>query len=226
MPRLGITKKFIVIVLISLVGFCVYWFWPQSSVSTIVDEGQHINQETRKVIEESNAKSQIKTRYIIYNETDVPLSSKAQFLTLDQKQDVFYVLMKPLGNNLFRDINSTSYVQASPTLETKLVDKHPNLTNIIGPSIYGQNYDEAVIKSYKQLRIATRFVEDEAHKNHYDSIIKILFVLFVILSFVAVLLSIFTNDDDDHNDDSSNDENNMLATTNMMLASTIITNMH
>lgn len=209
-----------------MIGFCAYWFWPQPSIQSITDEGQHVSQETRQIIDEDNAKNQIKTQYIIYNETDVPLLSKAQSLTLDQKQDVFYVFMKPLSDNLFRDINSTSYVQASPTLETKLVDKHPNLTNIIGPSIYGQNYDEAVIKSNKQLRIATRFVEDKAHKNHDDSIVKVLFVLFVILLFVAVLLSIFTNDDDGHNDDSSNDENNMLATTNMMLASTIINNMH
>lgn len=226
MSRLGMTKKLIVIVLISLVGFCAYWFWPQPLIQSIIDEGQHVSQETRQIIDEDNAKNQIKTQYIIYDDTDVPLLSKAQSLTLDQKQDVFYVLMKPLSDNLFRDINSTSYVQASPTLEKKLIDKHPNLTNIVGPSIYGQNYDEAVIKANKQLRITTRFVEDKAHKNHDDSIVKVLFVLFILLSLVAVLLSIFTNDDDDHNDDSSNDENNMLATTNMMLTNTIITNMH
>ena len=209
-----------------IISFCTYWFWPQPSIQSIIDEGQHVSQETRQIIDEDNAKNQIKTRYIIYDDADVPLLSKAQSLTLDQKQDVFYVLMKPLSDNLFRDINSTSYVQASPTLEKKLIDKHPNLTNIVGPSIYGQNYDEAVIKANKQLRITTRFVEDEAHKNHYDFITKTLIVLFIILLFVAVLLSVFINDDDDHNDDSSNDENNMLATTNMMLTNTIITNMH
>lgn len=220
-------KKFLLIIPILVIGFCAYWFWPQPSIQSIMDEGQHVSQETRQIIDEDNAKNQIKTRYIIYDDADAPLSSKAQSLTLDQKQDVFYILMKPLSDNLFRDINSTSYVQASPTLETKLVDKHPNLTNIVGPYIYGQNYDEAVIKANEQLRITTRFVDSKDHKNSYDSIIKVLFVLLIILSLIVILLSIFVDgDDDNHNDDSSNSENNMLATTNMMLASTIINNMH
>lgn len=86
MSRLATNKKFIIIIaLILIIGFCIYWFWPQTSNSVIVDDGQHINQETRKIIEESNAKNQIKTQYVIYNDADVSLSSKAQSLVLDQK---------------------------------------------------------------------------------------------------------------------------------------------
>lgn len=223
MPRLAKNKKFIIIALISIIGFGIYWFWPQTSNSVIVDEGQHINQDTRRIIEESNAKSKIKTRYIIYNDADVSLPHKAQSLVLDQKQDVFYVLIKPLSDKLFRDIGDTSYVQASPTLETKLIDKHPNLTNIIGPYIYGQNYNEAVIKTNEQLRITTRFVEDKDHQNYYGLIIKTLFVIFISLSFVTILLSIFTNGGDD---DSSGGNAALIAANSALTNSVIISNMH
>lgn len=224
MSRLATNKKFIIIIaLILIIGFCLYWFWPQTSNSVIVDDGQHINQETRKIIEESNAKNQIKTQYVIYNDADVSLSSKAQSLVLDQKQDVFYVLMKPLSDKLFRDIGDTSYVQASPTLETKLIDKHPNLTNIIGPYIYGRNYNDAVIKANEQLRITTRFVEDKDHQNYYGLIIKTLFVIFISLSFVTILLSIFTNGGDD---DSSGGNAALIAANSALTNSVIISNMH
>lgn len=224
MSRLAKNKKFIIIIaLISIIGFGIYWFWPQTSNSVIVDDGQHINQETRKIIEESNAKSKIKTRYIIYNDADVSLPHKAQSLVLDQKQDVFYVLIKPLSDKLFRDIGDTSYVQASPTLETKLIDKHPNLTNIIGPYIYGQNYNEAVVKANEQLHMTTRFVEDKDHQNYYDSIIKTLFVIFISLSFVTILLSIFTNDG---GDDSSGGNAALIAANSALTNSVIISNMH
>lgn len=224
MSRLATNKKFIIIIaLILIIGFCIYWFWPQTSNSVIVDEGQHINQDTRRIIEESNAKSKIKTRYIIYNDADVSLPHKAQSLVLDQKQDVFYVLIKPLSDKLFRDIGDTSYVQASPTLETKLIDKHPNLTNIIGPYIYGQNYNEAVVKANEQLHMTTRFVEDKDHQNYYDSIIKTLFVIFISLSFVTILLSIFTNGGDD---DSSGGNAALIAANSALTNSVIISNMH
>lgn len=224
MPRLAKNKKFIIIALISIIGFGIYWFWPQTSNSVIFDEGQHINQDTRRIIEESNAKSKIKTRYIIYNDADVSLPHKAQSLVLDQKQDVFYVLIKPLSDKLFRDIGDTSYVQASPTLETKLIDKHPNLTNIIGPYIYGQNYNEAVVKANEQLHMTTRFVEDKDHQNYYDSIIKTLFVIFISLSFVTILLSIFTNGGDDG--DSSGGHAALIAANSALTNSVIISNMH
>ena len=224
MPRLAKNKKFIIIALISIIGFGIYWFWPQTSNSVIVDEGQHINQDTRRIIDDDNSKNQIKTRYIIYNDADISLSHKAQSLVLDQKQDVFYVLMKPLSDKLFRDIGDTSYIQASPTLETKLIDKHPNLTNIIGPYIYGQNYNEAVIKSNEQLRMTTRFIEDKDHNNHYDSIIKTLFVIFISLSFVTILLSIFTNGGGD--DDSSGGNVALIAANSALTNSVIISNMH
>ena len=223
MPRLAKNKKFIIIALISIIGFGIYWFWPQTSNSVIVDEGQHINQDTRRIIEESNAKSKIKTRYIIYNDADVSLPHKAQSLVLDQKQDVFYVLIKPLSDKLFRDIGDTSYVQASPTLETKLIDKHPNLTNIIGPYIYGQNYNEAVVKANEQLHITTRFVEDKDHQNYYGLIINTLFVIFISLSFVTILLSIFTNGG---GDDSSGGNAALIAANSALTNSVIISNMH
>ena len=225
MSRLAKNKKFIIIIaLISIIGFGIYWFWPQTSNSVIVDEGQHINQDTRRIIDDDNSKNQIKTRYIIYNDADVSLPHKAQSLVLDQKQDVFYVLMKPLSDKLFRDIGDTSYVQASPTLETKLIDKHPNLTNIIGPYIYGRNYNDAVIKANEQLRMTTRFIEDKDHNNHYDSIIKTLFVIFISLSLVTILLSIFTNGGDDG--DSSGGHAALIAANSALTNSVIISNMH
>lgn len=225
MSRLATNKKFIIIIaLILIIGFGIYWFWPQTSNSVIVDDGQHINQDTRRIIDDDNSKNQIKTRYIIYNDADISLSHKAQSLVLDQKQDVFYVLMKPLSDKLFRDIGDTSYIQASPTLETKLIDKHPNLTNIIGPYIYGQNYNEAVIKSNDQLRMTTRFIEDKDHNNHYDSIIKTLFVIFISLSLVTILLSIFINGGDDG--DSSGGHAALIAANSALTNSVIISNMH
>lgn len=131
--------------------------------------------------------------------------------------------MKPLSDKLFRDIGDTSYVQASPTLETKLIDKHPNLTNIIGPYIYGRNYNDAVIKANEQLRITTRFVEDKDHQNYYGLIIKTLFVIFISLSFVTILLSIFTNGGDD---DSSGGNAALIAANSALTNSVIISNMH
>lgn len=224
MSRLAKNKKFIIIIaLISIIGFGIYWFWPHTSTPVIIDEGQHINQDTRRIIDDDNSKNQIKTRYIIYNDADVSLPHKAQSLVLDQKQDVFYVFMKPLSDKLFRDIGDTSYVQASPTLETKLIDKHPNLTNIIGPYIYGQNYNEAVVKANEQLHMTTRFVEDKDHQNYYDSIIKTLFVIFISLSFVTILLSIFTNGGDD---DSSGGNAALIAANSALTNSVIISNMH
>ncbi len=225
MTKLIKNKKFIISLFIIIIGFCVYWFWPQPQIQSIIDEGQHINQETRKIIEEDNAKNQIKTQYIVYNETDVSLSTKAQSLALDQKQDIFYVLIKPLNPHPFQDYESTSYVQASPTLESKLIDKHPNLTNSIGSYIYGKNYDKAVIEANKQLRITTRFVEHKEPQNLYDFIVNVLMVIFISLVIITIVLSIFTDDGDD-NDDSSNN-NAALTTTNIsMLNSTIINNMN
>lgn len=217
-------KKFLFVISILVIGFGICWFWPRSSNPAIIDEGQHVNQDTRRIIDDDNSKNQIKTRYIIYNNADISLSHKAQSLVLDQKQDVFYVLMKPLSDKLFRDIGDTSYIQASPTLETKLIDKHPNLTNTIGPYIYGQNYNEAVIKSNEQLRMTTRFIEDKDHNNHYDSIIKTLFVIFISLSFVTILLSIFTNGGGD--DDSSGGNVALIAANSALTNSVIISNMH
>lgn len=217
-------KKFLFVISILVIGFGICWFWPRSSNPAIIDEGQHVNQDTRRIIDDDNSKNQIKTRYIIYNNADISLSHKAQSLVLDQKQDVFYVLMKPLSDKLFRDIGDTSYIQASPTLETKLIDKHPNLTNTIGPYIYGQNYNEAVIKSNEQLRMTTRFIEDKDHNNHYDSIIKTLFVIFISLSLVTILLSIFTNGGDDG--DSSGSHAALIAANSALTNSVIISNMH
>ena len=217
-------KKFLFVISILVIGFGICWFWPRSSNPAIIDEGQHVNQDTRRIIDDDNSKNQIKTRYIIYNDADISLSHKAQSLVLDQKQDVFYVLMKPLSDKLFRDIGDTSYIQASPTLETKLIDKHPNLTNIIGPYIYGQNYNEAVVKANEQLHITTRFVEDKDHQNYYGLIINTLFVIFISLSFVTILLSIFTNGGGD--DDSSGGNVALIAANSALTNSVIISNMH
>lgn len=129
-----------------------------------------------------------------------------------------------MSDKLFRDIGDTSYVQASPTLETKLIDKHPNLTNIIGPYIYGQNYNEAVVKANEQLHITTRFVEDKDHQNYYGLIINTLFVIFISLSFVTILLSIFTNGGGD--DDSSGGNVALIAANSALTNSVIISNMH
>ena len=129
-------KKFLFIVPILIIGFLIYWFWPQPTIPSIIDEGQHISQETRKLIEKDNAENKIKIQYLFYNETDERLSDKAKSLELDQKHDVFYVLMKPLNDNPFKDYSETYYVQASPSLAKKLVDDHPDLTYFVGPYMY------------------------------------------------------------------------------------------
>ena len=82
-------KKFLFVISILVIGFGICWFWPRSSNPAIIDEGQHVNQDTRRIIDDDNSKNQIKTRYIIYNNADISLSHKAQSLVLDQKQDVF-----------------------------------------------------------------------------------------------------------------------------------------
>lgn len=219
-------KKFLFVIPILVIGFLIYWFWPQPTIPSIIDEGQHINQETRQIIEKSNVENEIKIQYLFYNETDEPLSSKAKSLELDQKHDVFYVLMKPLDNNPFHDYSETSYIQASPSLEKKLVDNHPNLTNIVGPYMYGKNYDDAVLKINERLRTTIYFLDHEGHTNHYDVVMKTLYTIIIILIIIKILLWIFIDDDDNHDGDSSNGEDEMLATTNAMLASTIINHMH
>lgn len=85
-------RKFLFIIPILIVSFLVYWFWPQPTIPSIIDEGHHISQKTRQYIERANAKNKIKIQYLFYNETNEPLSTKAQSLELDQKHDVFYVL--------------------------------------------------------------------------------------------------------------------------------------
>ena len=217
-------KKFLFIIPILIVGFLVYWFWPQPTIPSIIDEGQHISQETRKYIERANAKNKIKIQYLFYNETNEPLSTKAQSLELDQRHDVFYVLMKPLNDNRFHYYSETSYIQASPSLEKKLVDDHPNLANIVGPYMYGNDYDKAILKVDERLRSTIYFISDEGYANQYDVAIKALYTIFIILIILKILLSIFINDDDDHDGGSSNGEDEMLATTNAMLASTITIN--
>ena len=219
-------KKFLFIIPILVIGFGLYWLWPQPSIPAIIDEGQHISQETHQIIEKSNAENKIKIQYLFCNETNESLSDKAKSLELDQKHDVFYVLMKPSDNNPFRNYSDTSYIQASPSLEKKLVDDHPNMTNIVGPYIYGKNYDMAVLKVNERLRTTTYFLDHEGHINYYDIGIKTLYILFIILIIVKILLSMFIDDDDDNDDGSSHGENEMLATTNIMLASTIINHMH
>ena len=206
-------RKFLFIIPILIVSFLVYWFWPQPTIPSIIDEGHHISQKTRQYIERANAKNKIKIQYLFYNETNEPLSTKAQSLELDQKHDVFYVLMKPLNDNQFYDYSETS----SPSLEKKLVDGHPNLTNIVGPYMYGKDYDTAILKVDERLRTTIK-----GYINQYDVVITTLCTIFIVLIILKILLSIFINDDDDHDGGSSNGEDEMLATTNAMLASTVI----
>ena len=220
-------KKFLFVIPILVIGFLIYWFWPQPTIPSVIDEGQHISQKTRQIIEKSNDENEIKIQYLFYNETDEPLSDKAKSLELDQKHDVFYVLMKPLKGDQFHDYSETSYVQASPSLEKKLVDNHPNLTNIVGPYMYGKNYDDAVLKINERLRTTIYFLGHEGHTNHYDVVMKTVYTIIIILIIIKILLWIFIDDDgDNHGDGSSNGEDEMLATTNAMLASTIINHMH
>ena len=110
-------NKFLFIIPILVIGFGLYWLWPRPSIPAIIDEGQHIGQETHQIIEKSNAENKIKIQYLVYNETNESLSDKAKSLELDQKHDVFYVLMKPSDDNPFRNYSDTSYIQASPSLE-------------------------------------------------------------------------------------------------------------
>lgn len=210
-------KKFLFIIPILIVSFLVYWFWPQPTIPSIIDEGHHISQKTRKYIERANAKNKIKIQYLFYNETNELLPTKAQSLELDQKHDVFYVLIKPLNDNQFYDYSETSYVQASPSLEKKLVDTHPNLTSIVGPYMYGKDYDTAILKIEERLRTTIK-----GYTNQYNVVITTLCTIFIILIILKILLSIFINEDDNHDGNSSNGEDEMLATTNAMLASTII----
>lgn len=219
-------NKFLFVIPILVIGFLIYWFWPQPTIPSVIDEGQHISQETRQIIEKSNVENEIKIQYLFYNETDEPLSNKAKSLELDQKHDVFYVLMKPLNDNPSHDYSETSYVQASPSLEKKLVDNHPNLTNIVGPYMYGENYDDAVLKINERLRTTIYFLDHGGHTNHYDVVMKTLYTIIIILIIIKILLWIFIDDDDNHDGGSSNGEGEMLATTNAMLASTIINHMH
>lgn len=95
---------------------------------------------------------------------------------MDQKHDVFYVLMKPLNDNQFYDYSETSYVQASPSLEKKLVDGHPNLTNIVGPYMYGKDYDTAILKVDERLRTTIK-----GYINQYDVVITTLCTIFIVL---------------------------------------------
>jgi len=220
-------NKFLFVIPILVIGFLIYWFWPQPTIPSVIDEGQHISQETRQIIEKGNAENNIKIQYLFYNETDEPLSNKAKSLELDQKHDVFYVLMKPLDDNPSHDYSETSYVQASPSLEKKLVDNHPNLTNIVGPYMYGKNYNDAVLKINERVRTTIYFLDHEGHTNHYDVVMKTLYTIIIILIIIKILLWIFIDDDgDNHDGGSSNGEGEMLATTNAMLASTIINHMH
>lgn len=217
-------KKFLFIIPILVIGFLIYWFWPQPTTPSIIDEGQHISQETRKLIEKDNAENKIKIQYLFYNETDEQLSDKAKSLELDQKHDVFYVLMKPLNDNPFKDYSETYYVQASPSLEKKLIDYHPDLTYFVGPYMYGKNYDGAVLNVHKQLRSPLYFASNKNYTNPYNIAIAIVYAIFIILVIIKILVLIFDDDDDNHGGGLSDDEAAMLATTSAMLASSVVIN--
>ena len=216
-------KKFLFIIPILVIGFLIYWFWPQPTIPSIIDEGQHISQETRQIIEKDNAENKIKIQYLFYNETDEQLSDKAKSLELDQKHDVFYVLMKPLNDNSFHVYSDTYYVQASPSLEKKLVDDHPDLTDIVGPYMYGKNYDGAVLTVNKQLRSPLYFAS-KSYTNPYGIVLAIVYIIFIILVIIKILVVIFDDDDDNHGGGLSDDEAAMLATTSAMLASSVVIN--
>lgn len=217
-------KKFLFIIPIIVIGFLIYWFWPQPTILSIIDEGQHISQETRKLIEKDNAENKIKIQYLFYNETDERLSDKAKSLELDQKHDVFYVLMKPLNDKPFKDYSETYYVQASPSLEKKLVDDHPDLTYFVGPYMYGKNYDGAVLEVNSLLRSPLYFYSNKNYTNPYDIAIAIVYIIFIILVIIKILVLIFDDDDDNHGGGLSDDEAAMLATTSAMLASSVVIN--
>ena len=217
-------KKFLFIVPILIIGFLIYWFWPQPTIPSIIDEGQHISQETRQIIEKSNDENKIKIQYLFYNETDERLSDKAKSLELDQKHDVFYVLMKPLNDNPFKDYSETYYVQASPSLAKKLVDDHPDLTYFVGPYMYGKNYDGAVLEVNSLLRSPLYFYSNKNYTNPYDIAIAIVYIIFIILVIIKILVLIFDDNDDNHGGGLSDDEVAMLATTNAMLASSVVIN--
>lgn len=221
-------KKFLFIVPILIIGFLIYWFWPQPTIPSIIDEGQHINQETRKIIEKDNAENKIKIQYLFYNETNEPLENKAKSLKLDQKHDVFYVLMKPLNDNPFKDYSETYYVQASPSLAKKLVDDHPDLTYFVGPYMYGKNYDGAVLEVNSLLRSPLYFYSNKNYTNPYDIAIAIVYIIFIILVIIKILVLIFDDDDDNHGGGLSDDEATMLATTTtaMLSSSVVINNSH
>lgn len=222
-------KKFLFIIPILIIGFLIYWFWPQPTIPSIIDEGQHISQETRKIIEKDNAENKIKIQYLFYNETNERLSDKAKSLELDQKHDVFYVLMKPLNDNPFKDYSETYYVQASPSLKKKLVDDHPDLTYFVGPYMYGKNYDRAVLEVNSLLRSPLYFYSKKNYTNPYDIATAIVYILFIILVIILVIIKILVlifddDDDDDHSGGLSDDEATMLATTSTMLASSVVIN--
>ena len=217
-------KKFLFIIPILIIGFLIYWFWPQPTIPSIIDEGQHISQETRKIIEKDNAENKIKIQYLFYNETNEPLENKAKSLKLDQKHDVFYVLMKPLNDNPFKDYSETYYVQASPSLAKKLVDDHPDLTYFVGPYMYGKNYDGAVLEVNSLLRSPLYFYSNKNYINPYDISIAIVYIIFIILVIIKILVLIFDDNDDNHGGGLSDDEAAMLATTNAMLTNSVIIN--
>lgn len=217
-------KKFLFIIPILVIGFLIYWFWPQPTILSIIDEGQHISQETRQIIEKSNDENEIKIQYLFYNETDEQLSDKAKSLELDQKHDVFYVLMKPLNDGSFHVYSDTYYVQASPSLEKKLVDDHPDLTYFVGPYMYGKNYDGAVLEVNSLLRSPLYFYSNKNYTNPYNIAIAIVYIIFIILVIIKILVLIFDDDDNDHGGGLSDDEAAMLATTNAMLANSVIIN--
>lgn len=217
-------KKFLFIIPILVIGFLIYWFWPQPTILSIIDEGQHISQETRQIIEKSNDENEIKIQYLFYNETDEQLSDKAKSLELDQKHDVFYVLMKPLNDGSFHVYSDTYYVQASPSLEKKLVDDHPDLTYFVGPYMYGKNYDGAVLEVNSLLRSPLYFYSNKNYTNPYNIAIAIVYIIFIILVIIKILVLIFDDDNNDHGGGLSDDEAAMLATTNAMLANSVIIN--
>ena len=219
-------KKLLIIipiVAIMAIGFIIYWFWPQPQIPSIIDEGQRISQETRKIIEDDNNKHRIKFQYIFYDDTTLSLPDVAKTLSLDPNRDVLYILMRPLDEKDVGHYANAYYVQASPELEKKLVDYHPYLTNTIGPYLYGKNYDKAILEANDWLRIDTYLIENNVPKNPYKTGFRILFILLIILIVLSVLVQILSDDDDidsHHSDD-------MLAVTTATLANSItINNIH